>query len=122
MVEGAHIDKTPASRTPRARRKPFLSFDRAIQAALDFAEENSNTLIVISADHETGNIKLKNGVYEFNSGSHSRQNVIVRVYGSEDMIEPGEVMKNREIPVRIARELGFGADVFPRTIKKAAAA
>ncbi len=122
MVEGAHIDKNSHKQNAEGTKEALLEFDRAVQAALDFAEENGNTLIVISADHETGNIKLKNGVYEFNSGSHSRQNVIVRVYGSEDMIEPGEVMKNREIPVRIARELGFGADVFPRTIKKAAAA
>ena len=120
MVEGAHIDKHSHSNKAEEMKEALLEFDKAIQIATEFAMAEGNTLIVVTADHETGAIKYKNGAYEFTSGSHSGANVPLRVYGCNDFIKPGQAIKNREIPVRVAKALGFAESAFPRTIDAAA--
>ncbi len=36
----------------------MLDFEKVIAAALDFAEKDGNTLVVVTADHETGGFTL----------------------------------------------------------------
>ena len=36
----------------------MLDFEKVIAAALDFAEKDGNTLVVVTADHETGGLAL----------------------------------------------------------------
>lgn len=117
MVEGAHIDKHSHSNNDADMIESLLEFDKAVEIAMDFAQENGNTLVVVTADHETGAIKNIDGSYQFTSGSHSNADVPLLVYGSEDFISQGEVIKNRDVPVRIAKELG-AENIFPRNIKK----
>jgi alkaline phosphatase len=43
------------------------AFDEAVQAALEFAEKDRNTLVVIAGDHETGGMSVgSNGQYDLN--------------------------------------------------------
>lgn len=113
MIEGAHIDKHSHSNEDENMTEALLEFDRTIEAMLEYAKEDGETLIVITADHETGGITLKNGEYTFTRTGHSDANVPVLVYGSDKIVSGGKEMNNYEIPIRIAYTLGFDEDDFP---------
>ncbi len=116
MIEGAHIDKHSHSNEDEMMTEALMEFDRTIDAMLEYAKADGETLIVITADHETGAIKLKGDEYKFTSGSHSAANVPVLVYGSDKIINKGDVLNNYEIPIRIAYTLGFDEEDFPVTV------
>jgi alkaline phosphatase len=80
---------------------------------LRYAKADGETLVVITADHETGAITLVDGEYVFTSGSHSDANVPVFVYGSDKIVDGGETLNNYEIPIRIAYALGATEEEFP---------
>ncbi len=61
MVEGARIDKACHGNDFPSAVKELLDFDKAIAEAIKFADEDGNTLVVISADHETGGLVVLNG-------------------------------------------------------------
>ena len=114
MVEGAHIDKHSHNNESENMTEALAEFDKSIKIALDFAKEDGNTLVVVTADHETGAITLNNqGEYEFTSDDHSEADVPLRVYGSEKLIKNNETVNNYEIPIRIAYILGFTEEDFP---------
>ena len=114
MVEGAHIDKHSHNNESENMTEAMTEFDKAIKIALDYAKEDGNTLVVVTADHETGAITLNDkGEYEFTSDDHSAADVPLRIYGSEKLIKNGETVNNYEIPIRIAYILGFTDEQFP---------
>ncbi len=114
MIEGAHIDKHSHSNLDAEMAEALEEFDETVAYALEYAELDGETLVVVTADHETGAIVLNDdGTYSFTSGSHSAADVPVLVYGSDTFIENGETLKNIQIPERIAYSLGFTADDFP---------
>ena len=117
MVEGAHIDKNSHSNNDEGMTEALAEFDKTIAAVLAYAEADGETLVVITADHETGGIVLnEDGTYSFTKGDHSAADVPVLVYGSDTIIENGEVLNNYEIPIRIAYSLGFTQEQFPFTV------
>lgn len=114
MIEGAHIDKHSHSNDSEKMTESLEEFDRTIKYVLDYAKADGETLVVITADHETGAIVANSdGTYSFTSGSHSGANVPVLVYGSEKLIRNDETLNNYEIPIRIAYVLGFTEEEFP---------
>jgi alkaline phosphatase len=113
MVEGAHIDKHSHSNEDEKMMEAVMSFDETIDAVLEYAKNDGETLVIITADHETGGITLKGDKYVFTQGSHSSANVPVLVYGSDNFINRGEVVNNYELPIRVAYTLGFAEDQFP---------
>ena len=114
MIEGAHIDKHSHSNEDANMTEALQEFDETIEYVLNYAKADGETLVVITADHETGAIVANDdGTYSFTSGSHSAANVPVLVYGSDKLIENGEVLNNYEIPIRIAYILGFTEEDFP---------
>lgn len=118
MIEGAHIDKHSHNNYSDEMTEALEEFDRTVKAMLSFAKEDGETLVVITADHETGGITLENGSYVFTSGGHSAADVPLLVYGSDEIIKNGESIKNCEIPVKIARILDFDEKQFPVSVKK----
>ena len=69
MVEGAHIDKH-SHKTDDGVNYPekvanaaeaVEEFDNAVEAAVSFAREDGETLVVVTADHETGGITIGSG-------------------------------------------------------------
>ena len=120
MIEGAHIDKNSHSNNDAGMTEALAEFDLVISDMLDYAKADGETLIVISADHETGKItQQKDGSWKFTQDGHSSMNVPVLVYGSDRLIEDGEVLRNYEIATRIAYSLGFTDKQFPRMVKNA---
>jgi alkaline phosphatase len=58
MVEGSQIDWAGHANDPEYMVGEMLDFEKAIETALDFAEKDGNTLVVVTADHETGGYAL----------------------------------------------------------------
>lgn len=61
MVEGSQIDWGGHDNDAPYTINEMIDFDKAIGAVLDFAEKDGNTLVIITADHETGGMSLVNG-------------------------------------------------------------
>lgn len=67
MVEGGKIDWACHSNDAATVFQEVIDFDNAIKVAYEFyAQHHDETLIVITADHETGGIVLGTGPYELN--------------------------------------------------------
>lgn len=114
MVEGAHIDKRSHSQDGDGAMTAVLEFDRAISKALDFAEADGHTLVVITADHETGSVTPNgDGTYTWTTGSHSDADVPVLVYGCDSFIEEGETIDNIDIPTKAVAFMTNNEVYFP---------
>jgi alkaline phosphatase len=61
MVEGAQIDWACDENDQDYLIAEMLDFDRAVGKAIDFAENDGNTLVIITGDHETGGYSLLDG-------------------------------------------------------------
>lgn len=61
MVEGARIDKAAHENDFESMVAEVLDFDKAVEEAIRFAEKDGNTIVIISADHETGGLTFSNG-------------------------------------------------------------
>ena len=67
MVEGGKIDWAGHSNDAATNFREVMAFDEAIQVAYEFyAQHPDETLIVVTADHETGGISIGNGSYDLN--------------------------------------------------------
>ena len=58
MVEGSYIDWAGHAEDSAMLIHEVIDFDRAIGVALDFLKTHPNTLLVVTADHETGGVSL----------------------------------------------------------------
>jgi len=94
MVEGSQIDWAGHDNNAESLIGEMLDFEKVIKVALDFAEKDGNTLVVVTADHETGGFTLSAGVDEttgrpdydrispsFATGGHSATLIPVFAYG-----------------------------------------
>lgn len=64
MVEGSRIDHAGHANDAAAHLRDVLAYDAAVRAALDWARRDGNTLVVSTADHETGGLSLgRDNVY-----------------------------------------------------------
>ena len=116
MVEGAHIDKRSHSQDGDGAMTAVLEFDKAVSKAIDFAKADGNTLVIVTADHETGSVTPNgDGTYTWTTDDHSAANVPVLVYGSDDFIEDGETVKNTDIPKRAVAFLTNNEIMLPAT-------
>lgn len=64
MVEGSQIDWAAHDHLTEDIFSEIEDFNTAINAALDFAEKDGNTLVVVTADHETGGMAITGGTAE----------------------------------------------------------
>ena len=86
MIEGSQIDWGGHQNNLNYVTSEFKDFNAAIEEALNFAKYYGNTLVVVTADHETGGLALlggkKNTVFgKFNSEGHSATMVPVFSFG-----------------------------------------
>ncbi len=71
MVEGGNIDHALHGNDGGAAIKEIINFDQAIQIALQFyAKHPDKTLIVITADHDTGGFALGNNTLKYAANLH----------------------------------------------------
>jgi len=88
MVEGAFIDSGGHINDSQTVIEEGIDFDQAIAEALRFADQNGRTLVIITADHETGGITLPQGnlkdrsvELEFSTEDHTAIMVPIFAYG-----------------------------------------
>ncbi len=111
MYEESHIDKKCHNNDFEYLLRTMLRFNQAIGMFMEFAFYNPDTFVLITADHETGQLYPgADGELIFNSTNHSGDNVQVFVYGLGAEIFDGVVMQNAEIPITIAKM--WGVDDF----------
>jgi alkaline phosphatase len=67
VVEGAKIDYAGHANSLSGSILETLSFDMAVAEALKFADSNGETLVIVTADHETGGMTLVDGNKETGS-------------------------------------------------------
>lgn len=58
MVEGSKIDMEAHLNKYESMIDEVLDFDRCVQIAMEFAKTNPQTLVIVTADHETGGLTL----------------------------------------------------------------
>lgn len=58
LVEGSQIDWGGHANSGQYVTQEVLDFDKAVGVALDYAKEQGNTLVVVTADHETGGFTM----------------------------------------------------------------
>ena len=112
MVEGARIDKSEHSNDFPGTVQEALDFDKAIEAAVRFAERDGHTLVIISADHETGATILSKADPQtgyalgvFASKGHTPMMVPLFAYGPHSREFSG-VQENSDVANKILRLLG----------------
>ncbi|MEK7466766.1 MAG: alkaline phosphatase [Planctomycetota bacterium] len=58
MIEGGRIDMACHGHDAAAMVKDLVAFDKAVEAALAFAERDGNTLVLVTADHATAGLAI----------------------------------------------------------------
>ena len=113
MIEGSQIDwGGHANNTPYVLRE-VKDFDDAIGVVLSFAEQNPGTLVIVTADHETGGMTI-NGVNRENtvvdiawtSTGHTGTPIPLMAYGPH-AVEFSGWWDNTDIGKKVADLLGF---------------
>tara|TARA_B100000575_G_scaffold275664_1_gene260461 strand:- start:2496 stop:3458 length:963 start_codon:yes stop_codon:yes gene_type:complete len=84
LVEGSQVDWGGHDNDLEYITSEYIEFDRAIGVALKFVNENPNTLLVVTADHETGglgitskNVEKLNSKVRFSTKGHTASMVPV---------------------------------------------
>jgi alkaline phosphatase len=61
MIEGSQIDWFAHDNNTEKLLTELEDFNSAINTCLDFAESSGNTLVIVTADHETGGVAVTSG-------------------------------------------------------------
>lgn len=112
MIEGAQIDWGGHANSSSYIISEMIDFDDTIGAVLDFAKEDGETLVIVTADHETGGFainpgstmeKIKAG---FTTEYHTGTLIPVFAYGPGSSLFSG-IYENTEIYHKMKLAFGF---------------
>jgi alkaline phosphatase len=110
LVEGSQIDWTGHANDKLALIDEMNDFEAAVKAALDFAEKDGHTLVVVTADHETGGMGILQGSNQdsleikYATKSHTALMIPVFAYGPGAQNFNG-VYQNTDIYFRIKKAM-----------------
>jgi alkaline phosphatase len=103
MIEGAHIDTAAHSNDIQRTIAETVEFAKAVQVAINWAKGRKDTLIIVTADHETGGLKVvkNNGkgklpTVTWSTEGHMPTNVPIYAWGPRAEKVSG-VMDNTEL-------------------------
>ena len=83
MIEGGKIDWA-CHANDLAFIPELIDMDNAVKVAYDFYKQHPDeTLIIVTADHETGGIVLSRGLYEINLAAVGNQRITIEKLGKE---------------------------------------
>lgn len=111
MVEGSLIDGMGHGNDAKGQQAEMRDFMEAIEVAVAYAREHTDTLVVVTADHETGGLAIISGNADFNlseqgveykwaTGGHSGVMVPIYLYGTGAELING-VMENADLGKRL---------------------
>jgi len=117
MVEGSQIDWGGHTNITEYIIAEIIDFDRAVGKALDFAEKDGNTLVIITSDHETGGMSINDGNFKdgiVNAGYattyHTGVMVPVFAYGPGSRKFRG-IYENSDIFYKMMMAFGFDSEL-----------
>lgn len=117
MQEGAQIDHGGHSNNLPWLATELSDLDKTVGKAMQFADSNGETLVIVIADHETGGLSLTGGDYkkryisgQFSTDDHTAIPVPVFAYGPGSQLFTG-VYENTEVFRKILKALTFGTAV-----------
>lgn len=107
MAEGAQIDYGGHQNNVEYVVREMLDFDKLVGKAMEFTDQNPETLLIVTADHETGGLSLIDGSIakgyvqgSFSTNDHTAVPVPVFAYGAGAQNFSG-VYQNTEIYAKI---------------------
>jgi alkaline phosphatase len=113
MTEGAQIDYGGHANNMPYTVAEVMDFDQVIGKALEFADKDGQTLVIVTADHETGGLSLLDGDYskgyvsgKFATNDHTAVPVPVFAYGPQSYRFRG-VYENTELFYKIMSVMGI---------------
>ncbi|GAO44049.1 alkaline phosphatase [Flavihumibacter petaseus] len=113
MTEGAQIDYGGHGNNLPYVATEVIDFDEVVGRALQFADANGETLVIVTADHETGGLSLLDGNYstgsisgQFATGHHTAMPVPVFAYGPQAQLFQG-VYENTALFGKMLKALGI---------------
>lgn len=119
MVEGSNIDTYEHESDMKSTLEQMQSFDQTVDYVLSWAEDNPGTLVIVTADHETGGLELKDGITadEINDscftsdGKHTNADVWLMASGAQsaqlcekDIIDNTDIAKYMRKVIADARD------------------
>ena len=107
MYEEAYIDKKCHNNDLEATFDMVARFNQAIGRFMEFAFYNPDTFVLITADHETGELYPdENGKLAYHSDEHSADDVPIFAYGDGAELFGGVNIENIQIAHTIAALMG----------------
>ena len=92
MTEGAHIDHGGHNGNFNYMIEELLAFDAAIEVVLEWAKDRDDTVVIVTADHETGGLQISDdattenigevGTYKWDSSGHTPTDVWCFINGA----------------------------------------
>ena len=112
MVEGSQIDWGNHQNDIRYQTLEVQDFDRAVGEAIKFAKKDGETLIIVTADHETGGLGINGGDMStgrieagFTTMGHTGVMVPVLAFGPKSELFSG-IYENTEIFHKMVKAYG----------------
>jgi alkaline phosphatase len=122
MVEGSQIDWAGHNNDTSNSIRQTLLFDMAVKEAIEFAKQDGRTLVIVTADHETGGLTLIQDKWsarkiraQWTTKDHSGADVPVFAFGPGSEEFAG-VMDNTDISRKIAKLMEVSP--FPQAVEK----
>ena len=111
MSEGSQIDWASHDNDIKAMVEEFKDFDKTIKDAMDFVTDNGETLLIITADHETGGLQILgqekgSAKVQWGTGRHTGSPVGVYAYGPGAQAFTG-LMDNTDIFTKILEAINY---------------
>lgn len=117
MVEGGKIDWACHSNDPATMVKEVIDMDNAVRVAYEFYKKHpKETLIVITADHETGGLALGNSNYTLNLKSLDcqKQSVDLLSRALTDLRKSkGNKATWEDVKALLTERMGFWGELTP---------
>ena len=108
MYEEGHIDKHSHQHDLQSTFDCMVRFNQAIGVFMEYAFYHPNTLVLITADHETGGLTPDGtGHYSYTAEAHSNIDVPIYAYGQGAEDFDNYNAENNEVPKVIAKLWGI---------------
>ena len=107
MYEEAYIDKHCHNNNMNKAFETVIRFNQAIARFMEFAFYNPETMVIITADHETGELYPdEDGTLNYHHDDHSAADVLIFAYGYDAHLFNGVTVENIQIAHTIAALMG----------------
>ena len=106
MVEGSNIDVCESEQDMKGTIEQMMAFDHTVDYVLNWAQQHPGTLVLVTADHETGGVQISDNATAddinndcFTSdGEHTNTNVLLMAGGAQSAeICSSDVIDNTDI-------------------------